>query len=190
MKDTIFYKIVRPILKGLFYILYLPKIEGIKNIPDSGRVVFAGNHTNNLDCILLISSTKRQIHFLAKDSLYKGIFGSLFKAMGIIPVDRSIHDKSALNNGINALNNDLVVGIFPEGTINKTKDTVMPFKIGAVKMAHDTNSSIIPFIITGKYKLFKRPKIKFLNAYRPSEDLTKSNEELMEIIIKELENNK
>ena len=190
MKDTNFYKIVRPILKGLFYILYWPKIEGKENIPKNGRVVLAGNHTNNLDCILLISSTKRQIHFLAKDSLIKGKLGFLFKLMGIIPVDRSIHDKNALNNGITALNNDLVVGIFPEGTINKTGDIIMPFKIGAVKMAHDTNSSIIPFVITGKYKLFKRPRIKFLSAYNTSDDLTKSNEKLMNIISRELENNK
>ena len=55
----------------------------------NGSVVLGGNHTSNLDCLLLISSTKRKIHFLAKDSLIKGKFGFIFKNMGIIPVNRS-----------------------------------------------------------------------------------------------------
>ena len=73
MKDPIFYKLVRPIVKGLIYLLYRPKIIGKENIPKNGSIILAGNHTNNFDCLLLISSTKRCIHFLAKDSLYKGI---------------------------------------------------------------------------------------------------------------------
>ena len=90
---------------------------------------------------------------------------------------------------IEALKEHKVIGIFPEGTINRTKDIVMPFKIGAVKMAHDTNSSIVPFIITGKYKPFKNDlTIEFLKPYKiKSDDLTKENEKLMQIISKKLE---
>ena len=65
----------------------------------------------------------------------------------------------------------------------------MPFKIGAVKMANDTNTPIIPFIITGKYKIFNNKlKIEFLNPikYKKIEDLTTYNEELMNIIRKKL----
>ena len=49
--------------------------------------------------------------------------------MGIIPVNRKIHDKNALNSAIDILNENKVIGIFPEGTINKTKDIfLLPFK--------------------------------------------------------------
>jgi len=148
-----FYRFARPILK-VFISLYRPKIIGRENIPKDGRVVLAGNHTNYLDCVLLISSTKRTVHFLAKDALSKGPLSIIFNNMGIIPVNRKIKDKHALEMAIKALNEDKVIGIFPEGTINRTNDIIMPFKIGAVKMAHDTNSKIVPFSITGKYKLF------------------------------------
>lgn len=147
-----FYRFARPILK-VFISLYRPKIIGRENIPKDGRVVLAGNHTNYLDCVLLISSTKRTVHFLAKDALSKGPLSIIFNNMGIIPVNRKIKDKHALEMAIKALNEDKVIGIFPEGTINRTNDIIMPFKIGAVKMAHDTNSKIVPFSITGKYKL-------------------------------------
>ena len=109
--------------------------------------------------------------------------------MGIIPVNRSIHDKGALNNAINTLKEDKVIGIFPEGTINRTKDIIMPFKIGAVKMAYETNTSIVPFTITGEYKVFK--KSVTIEFYKPikikSDNLTKENEHLMNFISKQLE---
>ena len=187
MKEPILYKIVRPIITVLFHILYRPTIEGIDYIPKNGRVVLAGNHTNNLDCILLIASTKRTIHFLAKNELMKGTKKLIFKNMGIIPVNRKIHDKSALNNAINVLNEDKVIGIFPEGTFNKSKEPILPFKIGAIKMSHDTESPLIPFTITGKYQLFKKNiKLTYYKPIKINDNLNEENEKLMNIIKKEL----
>ena len=128
---------------------------------------------------MLVAISKRQVHFLAKKSLFKGPIGLIVKGMGAIPVDRSIHDKNALNNAINELNNNCVIGIFPEGTINKGNNLTLPFKIGAVKMAHDTNSYLVPFIITGKYKLFrKKITVEFLPKRKISSNLTLENEKL------------
>ena len=113
--------------------------------------------------------------------------------MGIIPVNRRIHDKNALNKAIEVLNNNKVIGIFPEGTINKTDNITLPFKIGAVKMASVTNSMITPFIITGKYKLFNNNlKIEFLPPIKIniSKDLTSYNEKLMNIISDKLRKEK
>lgn len=191
MKEPILYRITRPIITILFKILYRPTIIGKENIKEEGRVVLAGNHTSNLDCLLLISSTKRTIHFLAKDELIKGPKKIIFKNMGIIPVNRKIHDKNALENAINTLNQEKVIGIFPEGTTNKTNDTILPFKIGAVKMANQTNSILTPFTITGKYKLFRKNiTLEFYPPYKietQNQDLTKENEKLMEIIKTNLE---
>lgn len=183
--EPFLYRIVRPILCLLFYVLYRPIIIGQENVPKDGRVVLAGNHTNNLDCILLIISCKRVIHFLAKEELIKGVFGFIFKCMGIIPVNRKIHDKEALNSAISCLNEDKVIGIFPEGTFNHSDDVILPFKIGAVKMASETGSPIVPFVIKGEYKIFKRKiKLEFLEPINvPLEkDLTSYNQELMDIV--------
>lgn len=186
MKEPLLYKIVRPIIRFIMKYIFRAKYKGLENIPLSGKLVLAGNHTNNLDCLLIISSTKRTVHFLAKDSLMKGPQKMIFKNMGIIPVDRKIHDSNALRNAKETLKKDRVIGIFPEGTINRTKNIIMPFKIGSVKMAYDTNCYIIPFVITGKYKLFSKDlEIEFLPPYKPisnNEDLTEANQKLMKII--------
>ena len=185
---SIFYIIIKCILTPLFFLIFRPKVIGKSNIPKNGSVVLAGNHTNNLDSVMLIAVVSRQVHFLAKIELFKGIFGVIVKAMGCIPVNRKIHDKDALKSAKEVLKNNKVIGIYPEGTINRTDDIIMPFKIGAVKMAKDTNTKIVPFVITGKYNIIgPRVKIEFLESIEIKDELNKENDKLMKIISKKLE---
>ncbi len=187
--EPIFYKIVRPILK-LFISLYKPTYININYIPKNEAFILAGNHTSYLDPLLVGSSTNKCVHFFSKDSLYKGIKKPIFKGLGIIPVNRKIKDKNALNLGIKALNNNEVIGIFPEGTINKTNDIIMNFKYGAVKMSYETNKKIVPFAIKNKYKLFKKSVIIiFGKPYIVGKNLEYENEKLMNKVKKMLKEN-
>ena len=188
MREPMLYIIVRPIIKLFCKIVFRPTYIGLENIPKDISVVLAGNHTNYLDSILLISSTNRVVHFLAKDELTKGFKKIIFNNMGIIPVNRKIHDSNALKKAIEMLKCDRVRGVFPEGTINRTKEVIMPFKIGAVKMAKETNSYIVPFTIKGKYKPFKKSiKIEFYKPYKITKDLEIENNKLMKKISTELD---
>lgn len=186
--DTLFYRIVRPIVKFLFYILFRPTVIGKENIQTNDSLVLAGNHTKWLDPVFLVAVNKRQVHFLAKEELFHGITKFIVKGMGCISVNRKIHDKDALRNAKDGLKKGCCIGVFPEGTINRTKDIIMPFKIGAVKMSSDTNSDLVPFVITGKYKLFRKCiRIEFLPKRKVSDDLQQENEKLMLEISRKLE---
>lgn len=189
MKEPMLYRFLKPLIKGFVTICFRPKYIGLENIPKDGRCVLAGNHTRIFDPLLIMGCTKRTVHFLAKDELYKGINGIIFRHMGIIPVNRRIHDKDALMKAKDFLRKECLIGIFPEGTVNKTKDVIMPFKIGAIKMAHDTDSVLVPFVIKGKYKLIGGMlSIEFLKPIKiNSDDLTNENKGLMNIIKKNLE---
>lgn len=186
--DTLFYRIIRQIIKVLFKVLFHPTIKGVENIPKNENYVLAGNHTKWLDPIMLIAIIPKQVHFLAKDSLFKGITKPIVKGVGAIPVNRKIHDHQALESAIDTLKEKKVIGIFPEGTINREKKTkTLPFKIGAVKMAYETNTKIIPFVITGEYKIFSSSvTIEFLKPRNISEDLEKENQSLREAIEKRI----
>ncbi len=186
--DGKFYKFGKIIVTFIFKFLYRPNIVGLEYITEDDSLVLAGNHTKWLDPLLLISCSKRQIHFLGKNSLFKGVLKPIMKLMGVIPVDRSIHDKNALSKAEECLNNGCVIGIFPEGTINRGEGVILPFKIGAVKMSKDTNSTIIPFVITGKYKIFRKGiKIEFLKPYKVKDNLDVENKKLMDIISHKIE---
>ena len=183
IKDTVFYKVVKPLVVFLVYVLYRPKVIGRENIPKTGRVLLAGNHTKWLDPVVLVAVQPRVIHFLAKIELFHGFTKWIVKGMGCVPVNRKIHDKNALQGAIDFLNKDLSVAIFPEGTINRTNDVIMPFKIGAVKACKEANAPLVPFVITGKYKLFRRGiQIEFLKPIKIKDDLEKENEKFMNII--------
>ncbi len=187
MKEPVFYKVIRRPLAALFKAVYKPTITGKRYIPQSGRIILAGNHTHYFDCILIGCATNRCVHYLAKDELMKGPLKYIFKPLGIIPVNRRTKDKAALQTAIETLNDEKVIGIFPEGTINRTQDVIMPFKYGAVKMSRDAKSDIVPFVITGKYKPFERSiKIQFMEPLRASDNLEETNEKLMSIVSNEL----
>ena len=186
MKDTKLYIFLRPILTFLFKVIYNPKIIN-KSYITNGNLILAGNHTSILDPILLISSTKRPIHFLAKKELFCGIKKIIFNHMGLIKVDRQAKNKEALTTAYNYLNDNKLIGIFPEGTTEKNKG-LLEFKIGAVKMAKETDSKIIPFVITGSYKPFKNDlKIEFLKPIKVDENLEYANTNLRNIIKKKVE---
>jgi 1-acyl-sn-glycerol-3-phosphate acyltransferase len=193
MKDTFLYRFLAIIPTILFYILFIPRIKGRENIVKKGRVIFAGNHTNNLDPVMLVCTNPRQLHFLAKVELFNSFLGVFMRSVKMIPVDRSAQDKSSVYEvAENTLELDNAICIFPEGTINRTKDTIMPFKLGAVKMAYNTDSKIVPFTITNKYHLFGIGGRITLEYYEPItiKNIKKGNEKLMNVVRENLEKNK
>lgn len=121
---------------------------------------------------------------MAKKELFESKFTNFFfRSMGCIPVNRSIHDKDAKNEAVEVLKNNEVLGIFPEGTVNKTNEIVLPFKYGAVSFAKKTNAYIVPFAITGKYKIFRRSiKITYGKPYKVKQDLEVENNRLMNTV--------
>ncbi len=189
VREPILYRTIKPMAIILFRAVFRPKIYGTENIPKDGAVVLAGNHRKIWDCFMVAASTKRCIHFLAKAELFSNFFTKwLFTTAGIIPVHRNRKDKAALHDAEKYLQNSCVIGIFPEGTTNKTDEPLLPFKIGAVKMASDTGSPIVPFIINGEYRPFKSSvEITFHEPiYIKSDNLTDENEKLRNIIYSNL----
>ncbi len=181
--DTFLYKIVRPIITFLFKLIYRPIIIGVENIPKDKKIILAGNHTSKLDPLLLMSTTKRNIHFLAKIELFRGPKKIIFNNLGLISVDRTKKDKSALENAEKYLKNDCVVLIFPEGTTEKEKKELLPFKTGTVRLSYKTNTEILPFKIIGEYKPFKKSiKIVFTEKFIATKDIEISNNKLKNII--------
>ena len=151
------YKFFKGLLGWLYLFWYNPKIIGKENIPQEGPTLFCGNHRHVMDQCNVMMVTKRMIHYMAKKEYFDGKFAWFFKAVGCISVNRQIKDTESKNHAIDLLNKGFAVGIFPEGTRNKTlgtKDEVplLPFKYGAVSMASKTDASIVPFGVSGEYK--------------------------------------
>lgn len=150
------YKFLKIIYSSLLKILYRPTVKGAENIPDEGAVVFVGNHRHAFDPVVVMTHTNRIVHYMAKESLFKGLHGFLFKSIGLIKVYRSKSNPMAVVEAVEILKNGGTVGIFPEGTRNKTDQELLRFRHGAVAIAKQANAQIIPFAIKGEYKLFRK----------------------------------
>ena len=180
-KNPIGFKVFKFILGPIFKLYYNPKIIGKENIPADGSILVVGNHIHLMDQCLAIISTKRVINYMAKKEYFDNKkVAWFFKAAGCISVDRSKKDNEAVSNALDVLNNSGAIGLFPEGTRNRTDDLLLPFKFGAVSMANKTNSYLVPFGISGEYKF--RSKDLIIEFGKPfkvkNDDLEGANKKL------------
>lgn len=180
-KGEVGYKLLTPLMQVLFKIYYNPKIINKEVIPKEGPILIVGNHKHIYDQCLTIMATKRVIHYMAKKEYFDGKMAWFFKLVGCIPVDRSIKDHNATEKALSILRNGGAIGLFPEGTRNKTKDVfLLPFKFGTVSMAKKTNATIVPFGLTGDYKFrSKNLTIRYGTPFKIGDmDLEEANNKL------------
>lgn len=148
-----FYKRVVKIVGYVFDKLYRPVVVGQDLIPTEGPYIIVGNHTSMLDIPFVSSTLGGNPRFMAKSELFKTKFTKyFFTRLGTIPVNRNIVDVNAMKVSIKVLRNNEILVLFPEGTRSKTGE-LLPFKEGATGLASRTNSPILPFGISGKYKI-------------------------------------
>lgn len=168
-------------LLGIFFLIFFrPKIVGREKIPKNGGVILAGNHRHIFDPCMPILSTKRPVHYMAKKELFNSPIGWFFKVVGCIPVDRGHDNTDSKEAALEVLREGEVLGIFPEGTRNKSLNGLLPFKYGAVSMSNKSGALIVPFAITGKYRLFNNKlTVRFGEGFVASDDLERANKRLV-----------
>ena len=156
------YVFLRTILKPIFKFYYNPTIIGKEKIPKEGNILIVGNHKHIMDQCLTIIATKRMIHWMAKREYFDNWKTRwFFKMSGVIRVDRAIKDEVAKSEALDVLRQGGAIGLFPEGTRNKTDKFMLPFKFGAVSMAAKTDATLVPFGISGDYK-FRSKNLKII----------------------------
>lgn len=154
-RGAILYKFLKLIYAFLLKILFNPKVYGKENIPEEEGLIFAGNHKCAIDPVVVMNSTKRRIYFMAKTEAFKGPLGIILKGIGLIKVDRKKNNPMAVIEAERLLKENETIGIFPEGTRNKSDKPILKFRYGAVSIAKRANVKVVPFAIRGDYKLFK-----------------------------------
>lgn len=137
--------VVFPASKLMFRIRY----RHGDRIPTSGPVLLVANHVSVLDpiaCARLVFDHGRMPHFLAKESVFKGLAGSILRSAGQIPVARYSSDAVG---ALAAAQDDLAAGnlvvIYPEGSVTRDPDWwPMQSRTGAARLALTTDAAVVP----------------------------------------------
>lgn len=156
-----FLRFLKILLYVFFWFLFPTIFKGKRNIP-KGKVIFICNHTSNVDPIIVELSCWKEKFYLSKKELFKNkLVGGILKNMNTIPIDRGKTDLNAIKMSLKILNKGKALVIFPEGTRNKTNETLGEVKAGAAMFAIKAKAPIVPIWIKKKAKLFRFNVLQF-----------------------------
>ena len=139
----------------IFKLFFRLKVTGQQNIPQDGPFIIVANHSSLLDPVILGVSIKPKIIFVAAAYLFKiGWLGYLLRKANSIPVQRE-NDIKAIKQSLKILQQGGVLGIFPEGGIDRQKNN-LPVRAGAAYLATKVGVPIVPIKIKGADKVLPR----------------------------------
>lgn len=183
------------------------RIAGIKlvvkneqNLWKARPAVFIFNHQSNVDLLILAKLLRENAVGIAKKELQYTPLGPIFKAAGMIFIDRSNRKKAikALEPAVEALKSGTSIGLAPEGT--RSYDySLGKFKKGAFHLAMQAKVPIVPIVIKNAHDVMPRgsnvirPAVVEVNVLKPIktkkwkiEDMDKNIEKIRNKYLKEL----
>jgi 1-acyl-sn-glycerol-3-phosphate acyltransferase len=179
----------------IFKLFFRLKVTGQQNIPQDGPFIIVANHSSLLDPVILGVSIRPKIIFIAASYLFEiRWLGYLLRKANSIPINRENYTNNikSLKQALKILQKGGVLGIFPEGGVDRQKDD-LPIKAGAAFLATRVGVPIVPIKIKGADKVLPRGA-KFIRSLNKIEveikkpiycsRQTNKNKEIIERVVK------
>lgn len=154
---ALWYGFLRILAQPLFCALLGYRAFGRENIPRHGGVLIVSNHQSYMDPLLIGVGLGRQVHFMARQSLfYKStLFRWLITSLNAFPLKDEGRDVGAIKEAIRRVRLGHVVLVFPEGT--RTRDgSIGDIHPGIEVIAQRAGSPIVPVVIHGAFEAWPR----------------------------------
>lgn len=129
------------------------KVEGRESIPPRGPLIIAANHLSNADPPVVVASSNRQLHSLAKEGLFKTpVSRWFFSSCHAHPVKEGSVERTALRWALKVLDRDGALLVFPEGRRSLTKG-LQPAMPGIGYLAFKSQAPVLPVAVTGTERI-------------------------------------
>ncbi len=139
-------------------VLFRYRAMRLARVPLTGPLLLAVNHVSYVDPVLAGSALPRPLHFMARRSLFAGLFGRIIRSVNAFPVDRDRADLQAIREAVALLGRGRCLLIFPEGT--RSRDGRMAaIRSGFGMLARRTGAPIVPVYIDGAYRAWPRQRL-------------------------------
>jgi len=156
------------------------RFGGTEHIPAQGPVVIASNHTTGIDPLLLQSACPRAIRWVMLSSWRFGLLEPVWRAVEPIMLDDDSRDVSQVRQIVRRLDQGEVVGMFPEGGLQREHRELNLFHPGIAMVARRSHAVIVPAFIAGtprrRHMLWhflqpSRSRVTFGEPYQPGRDV-------------------
>ena len=152
-----FYWIITAICRSYLFVFYRLRVYGSSHV-SAGSAIIAPNHASFIDPPIIGASCPQEVHYLARDSLFKNrMMGWFIRKMNAHPVKRNARDLTSFKLIQELLAQGNKVVIFPEG-VRTVHGSLGEFKVGAALLALRSRCEIIPVYIHGSYEVWPRRK--------------------------------
>ena len=159
-------KIMQVLARNLFHLLSHFEVEGEENFPKSGPLIMVANHFGFLDPAVFVSIAPWPMEFIggAETPHAPKLVKFIPRLWGYLPVYRGTGSTYALKEAQRILNNNGIIGIFPEG--GAWAQVLRPARPGAALLTASANAPILPIGLVGfpnlfpSLRKFKRAKVK------------------------------
>lgn len=133
------------------------RVLGLEHAPEEGAFLLASNHTSFLDPPALGCRLPRDLHYFARSSLFRGVFGKLIKALNSIPLDRESPDITSFKRALKVLDKGSPLLVFPEGT-RSPDGNLQPAKRGIGLIACKAQAPVLPARVFGSFDAFEKKR--------------------------------
>lgn len=127
-------------------------VEGRSNIPrssEAGPLIVVSNHTAGVDPLLLQSACPFEIRWIMAADMQVAAARAFWEWANVISVDRERGDAVGAREAIRYVKAGGVVGIFPEGGLERPARTIIPFEPGVGLIIRRTGARVLPMIVDG-----------------------------------------
>lgn len=154
-KGNLLYRFTIAVIKAFFKLLYRHKVYGLEHYHEGGALI-TSNHVSFYDPPILAISWPEEVHFLARETLFKiPLFGRFIYALNARPVKGTAKDIATFRTVCTLLSEDKKVLLFPEGR-RSSDNQLAPFKPGTSFLMLRTHKAIIPAYLYGPYDIWNR----------------------------------
>jgi len=152
-RQRFFYAATCAWVRLLGKVLFGLRVIGREGPELAENYIYACNHRSSADPPIVAASIGREIHIMAKESLFRAPgLGRLIRYYNAIPTRRGTFDREAFRTAVEVLNGGRSLLIFPEGT-RARRDRLAEAKPGVGYLALHTGVPVVPIYAHGTGRL-------------------------------------
>lgn len=143
------------------------RVVGIENVPRErhpGALIVVSNHTAGVDPVLIQAACRFEVRWMMAEDMRLGVFEKFWEWAGVISVDRTGRDLRGTREAVRHLRAGGVLGVFPEGGLERPRRQVRRFHAGVGLLIRKTGARVLPAIVDGTPTVDRA----WASLYRPS----------------------